>query len=87
LIFAKACGFQTNTLTLFFFLKEKEAKRIKNPCRIYRLYQCRLKPKMARLSPLVMFAHTSQTFGGTARRRNASQARYGLQTRVKRKEL
>jgi hypothetical protein len=29
LIFAKACGFQTNTLTLFFFLKEKEAKRIK----------------------------------------------------------
>jgi hypothetical protein len=27
-------------LSLFFFLKEKEAKRIKNPCRIYRLRQC-----------------------------------------------
>jgi hypothetical protein len=34
----KADGF--SAYILFFFLKEKEAKRIKNPCRIYRLCQC-----------------------------------------------
>ena len=48
----KADGF--SAYILFFFLKEKEAKRIKNPCRIYRLCQCKPKHEGARLSPLVI---------------------------------
>ena len=39
---------------------------------------------MARLSPLVMFARSLQTFGGTARRENASQTFQALQTRQRR---
>ena len=42
----------------------------------------RIKADKSRLSPLVMFAHTSQTFGGTARRGIALQTSLGLQTRL-----
>ena len=68
-------------LSNFFSLREKVAKRGKNPCRIYRLCQCRSEAERVRLSPRVMFAHTSRTFGGTARRTTASPIFYGLQNR------
>jgi hypothetical protein len=64
-------------------LKEKEAKRSKNLADLS-LCQCSEKLERARLSPRVMFARALQTFGGTARRKNASQAFYGLQMRYRR---
>jgi len=73
--------------TLFFVQKKSAAKEVKKPSRLYRLYQCRYKAERARLSSLVIFARTSQKFGGTTRRGNASQIRYALQTRYRREEL
>ena len=67
-----------------FLFERKRGKKHQKSLQDLPALSVQIKTERARLSPPVIFARTSQKFGGTARRGNASQARYNLQTRLRR---
>ena len=71
-------------LFALFFIRKKSAAKEAEKRAVLSLCQRDCNSESARLSPLVIFARTSQKFGGTTRRGNASQTFYGLRTRYRR---